>query len=341
MDTDNVFFRLKSQLTPEDVADIAGGSLEKYENGAHILTGFAGCDLAQSGDIIFIDNKKYMSVIAETKASCILLSKRLQRFLEGKQTQHIVLCDNARLSFVRLMEKVYEPKYTRPPGLSGSAIVHAGADIGENVTVGEYTVIEQGVKIGAGTKIGHHVTVGAGVVIGEGCEIADSVTICHTIMGNQIYIASGTRIGQHGFGMIETEQGFVDMPHNGRVVIEDNVVIGANVSIDRGTMGDTVVGEGCRIGDFALVSHNVQLGKHCAMAGQSGIAGSTIVGDYSHFGGQCGIAGHLRIGSKVRVLGQSGVLENLEDGSIVAGTPSLPAKKFFKLVNMLKNLGMG
>jgi UDP-3-O-[3-hydroxymyristoyl] glucosamine N-acyltransferase len=339
---DRVFFRMGRVWTPQEVSQSVGGELRASEGRSLELKGFSWCEKAGDHDIIFIDNKKYLSAFYESRAACVLLSERLWQYVDRDVSHiHVILCENARLAFAEIMRKSYESVYGLNEGVSAHACVAEGVGLGEGVRVGPYAVIEEGAVIGSGTRIGSHAVVGSGVVLGEGCELGAHASVECTVMGDRVKVGSGSRVGTPGFGMVETEDGFVDIFHTGRVVIGSDVVIGSNVCIDRGTLEDTVIEDGCRLGDFVLVSHNVRLGRHCALAGQVGTAGSAILGDRVFCGGQSGIGEHVKLGNGVRVLGQSGVIEDIADGSIMAGTPAMPVKAFFKLVQMMKQFGGG
>ena len=249
------FFQIRENLTPEEVAQIVGGELHKSASSSQVLTGLSWCEAAGEKDIIFIDNKKYLSSLYESKAACVLFSRRLLKFLEGRDMSgfHLIVCDDSRLGFARLGQEVCRAVYKDSEGIASSAIIDSSATIGNNVSIGEYSVIQEGVIIGEGTSIGHQVIIESGVVIGENCQIDSQTSIQYACLGSRVKIASGTRVGMMGFGMVETPNGCVDMPHVGRVIIGDNVIIGANVVIDRGTLNDTVIEEGSRLGDLVLV----------------------------------------------------------------------------------------
>ena len=334
------FFYIRENLTPEHVAKIVGGELHKSPSSSKDLTGLSWCEAAGKNDIIFIDNKKYLPSLYESKAACALFSRRLLKFLEGRDMSwiHLIVCDDSRLGFALLGKEVCRPLYHALEGVATSAIIDPSATIGKNVSIGEYSVIREKAVIGDGTSIGHQVVIEAGVIIGENCQIDSQTSIQYAHLGSKVKVGSGTRIGMLGFGMVEASHGFVDMPHVGGVTIGDDVVIGANVVIDRGTLNDTVIEEGSRLGDLVLISHNVRVGALCAMAGQSAAAGSAILGKGVHCGGQSGIAEHTNIGDGARIFGQAGVIEDVPQASMMAGTPAMPARDFFKFIKMLKSM---
>jgi UDP-3-O-[3-hydroxymyristoyl] glucosamine N-acyltransferase len=204
--------------------------------------------------------------------------------------------------------------------------------------IGAYVVVEARAEIGAGCRVGSFVSIGAGVTVGRDCRIGAHASLSHALIGSRVYIYPGARIGQEGFSFAATEAGFLSIPQLGRVIVEDDVEIGANTTIDRGSTRDTIIGAGTRIDNLVQIGHNVQLGRCCVIVAQVGIAGSTILEDFVQIGGQAAMAGHLRIGQGSHIGAQAGVICDVPAGSVLLGSPAQPRKEFFRQVATLKRM---
>jgi UDP-3-O-[3-hydroxymyristoyl] glucosamine N-acyltransferase len=211
-------------------------------------------------------------------------------------------------------------------------LIDPSAALGEGVVLGPGVVIGPHAEIGEGTRIGAYSVVGRGVTIGRGCEIGSHVTVTHACLGDQVLILPGAQIGQTGFGFANSAQGHTKIPQLGRVIVQDKVEIGACVTIDRGALGDTVVGEGTKIDNLVQIGHNVHIGRHCIIVAQVGISGSTRLGDFVVLGGQVGLADHVRIGDGARLAARTGVFAGveLEGGHDYGGLPAKLAKTWLR-----------
>jgi len=231
--------------------------------------------------------------------------------------------------------------YPEPPAedsLAPAAHVAPSADIAAGCRIEAYAVIDAEARIGAGTQIGAGAVVGKGVVIGSACRIGAGVTLSHCLIGDRVVIHPGARIGQPGFGFAPDAAGHLKVPQLGRVVIHDDVDIGANTTIDRGSGPDTVIGQGCMIDNLVQIGHNVQLGRGCIVVSQVGISGSTRLGDFVVLGGQAGLAGHLSVGSGARVAARGGVTHDLPGGQDYGGFPAAPVREWRRQVASLARL---
>ena len=227
------------------------------------------------------------------------------------------------------------------PGIHPSAIVADRALIDPSAEVGPLCVIETGAEIGSGCRIGPCATIGSGVIVGRDCRIGAYVSLSYAILGARVYVYPGARIGQEGFGFASTKDGFLSVPQLGRVIVEDDVEVGANTTIDRGSSQDTVIGAGSRLDNLVQIGHNVVLGRCCVIVAQVGISGSTVLEDFVRVGGQAGLTGHLRIGQGAEIGAQAGVMSDMAPGTKVAGSPAQPIRDFFRQISALKKMAKG
>ncbi len=294
----------------------------------------AGLEEAGEGDLTFISYPRYLSWLEKTRATAIIVSPDIQ--VQGK---NILRSLNPYLTFIQAAE-ILHPSPKNVPGVSAGAWVSPSAQIGPEVTISAGCFIGERVKIGARTVIHPLVAIYSDVTIGEDCLIHSHVAIReNTQIGNRVIIHNGAVIGSDGFGYIQLENGrHRKIPQLGRVVIEDDVEIGANTAIDRAALGETRIGHGTKIDNLVQIAHNVQIGADSILAGQAGIAGSTKIGQRVFMGGQVGIADHIEIGDGVLIAAKSGVMRNIPSGSFVAGIPSLDIKQWRKICVLLPQL---
>ena len=223
-------------------------------------------------------------------------------------------------------------------GFAPGATVSSTARLEDGVSVGPGAVIGDDVEIGAGSVIGANAVIARGCRIGRNTHVGALATIQYALIGDHVRLSPGVRIGQEGFGFVPREDGLRKMPQLGRVIIQDRVEIGANSCVDRGALGDTVIGIGTKIDNLVQIAHNVVIGTHCAIAGQCGLSGSVTIGDMTMLGGGVGIADHRRIGSRVQIAGSSGVMNDIPDGERWGGSPAQPARSYFREKAALRRL---
>jgi UDP-3-O-[3-hydroxymyristoyl] glucosamine N-acyltransferase len=219
-----------------------------------------------------------------------------------------------------------------------SAIIDSTAAVPDDCDIGPNVVIERGVRLGQRCRIGANTVIAAGVEIGDDCRIAANVTLSHCLIGSHVVLHPGVRIGQDGFGFAPDPKAPIKVPQLGRVLIGDDVDVGANTTIDRGSGHDTVIGSGSMIDNLVQIGHNVVLGRCCILAGQVGISGSTRLGDFVVVGGQGGLAGHLHIGSGARIAAKSGLMRDVPAGETVCGSPAVPLSEFMRQTAVLQRL---
>ena len=225
---------------------------------------------------------------------------------------------------------MFHPIPPASPGIHPTALVARSAQVDATAEVGAFTCIEDGAVVGPGCRIGPYVSVGLGVAMGRDCRIGAHASLSHAILGDRVCLHPGARIGQEGFSFAKTSQGFLTMPQLGRVLLEDDVEVGANSTIDRGSVQDTVIGAGCRLDNLVQIGHNVRLGLCCVIVAQVGISGSTVLEDFVQVGGQAAMAGHLRVGRGAKIGAQAGLIADVPAGSTVLGSPAQSRHEFFR-----------
>ena len=288
-----------------------------------------------TGCLSFIKHKKFLNILEGSESTAFIVHENLQAFL--KPRANILLSKNPEVDFTKVARYIYPAPFLRIEYAKDNAI-SPKAHIGQNVKIAPGVVIGEGAEIGDNTIIGPNAVIGSHVVIGSNCEIHAGASIMCALLGNGVVVHQNAAIGQAGFGFAITETGILDMPQVGRVIIGDDVHIGAGCAIDRGGLKDTVIGAHTRLDNLVQIGHNVRIGRGCVFVAQSGVAGSTEIGDFSVIGGQVGIADNLKIGKHVKIASKSGVMKDIEDGAIVGGIPSVPIKQWHRQTIALANL---
>jgi UDP-3-O-[3-hydroxymyristoyl] glucosamine N-acyltransferase len=331
------FFARSGPYRAAELAEQVGARLIPPANGRDPapLRGVAPLQAASPQDVSFLDNRRYLGVLAETRAGAVIVASAFAGHVPAGTAA--LVTTQPYLAWARIAA-LFHPPVAGPAGLHATACVEAGADLGPEVGIGAFAVIGRGARIGAGTRIGAHAVIGEGVSIGENCRIGTHVSISHAVLGNRVTLYAGARIGQDGFGFAVSDTGFVSVPQLGRVMIEDDVEVGANATIDRGSAQDTVIGAGSRLDNLVQIGHNVRLGRCCIVVAQAGISGSTELEDFVTIAAQAGLIGHIRIGRKARIGAQAGVMSDVEAGADVIGSPAMPFREFFRNVATLRRL---
>ncbi len=292
---------------------------------------------AKKGSLTFLSNPKYTPYIYKTKASAIIVNKNF--VLEDNLKSTLIRVNNPYESFSTLLD-YYKKVTVERTGVSSSAEIHESVKIESNCYIGSMTLIEKGSEVSKNVKIFPHVYIGPNVTIGEGSVIFAGAKIMEdTVIGKNCVIHSGAVIGSDGFGFAPQENGaYKKIPHTGRVILGENVDVGANSTIDKATLGDTLIGNGVKLDNQIQIAHNVEIGSNTVIAGQTGIAGSAKIGKNCVIGGQVGIVGHITIGDNVKVQGQSGIISNVENNAVVQGTPAFSYNSYSKSYVHFKNL---
>lgn len=325
--------------TLRELADLVGGTA--IGDGAAEIRNVAPIEAAGEGDITFVANPKYLSRLASTRASAVIVTPGVDA-----PGRNLIVCPNPYLAFAKVLTalRVRRPE---PRGIMAGASVHPGARIAEGVTIHPGCVVGEGASVGRGTVLHPNVVLYENASVGEDCLIHAGVVVREECrLGDRVIVQPGAVIGSDGFGFAPDGPRYFKIPQVGTVEIEDDVEIGAGACVDRATLGVTRIRRGTKLDNLVQIAHNVEVGEDTILVAQVGIAGSTKIGRHCTFGGQSGTAGHITIGDNVMIGGQSGVHNDLDGGQVLSGTPAIPHKDwlkaamtFGKLPDMRKELG--
>jgi UDP-3-O-[3-hydroxymyristoyl] glucosamine N-acyltransferase len=307
-------------LTAGEIAQHLEGQV--IGDSAIVLSGFAPADKARAGDLTFAENETYFLRAEQSAASAILVDAD---FRPGVKT--LVRVASARIAFARVLP-LFHPEPPFPPGIHPSAVVASSAQVDPTAHVGPFCAIGDKVQIGPRCVLhgGNHV--GAACVLGAETQLFPNAVIYpRTQIGQRVRIHAGTVVGSDGFGYVLDSGVHRKVPQVGQVIIHDDVELGANVTVDRGALGPTIIGRGTKIDNLVQIAHNVTIGEHCLVVAQAGIAGSTKLGNFVTLAGQAGLAGHLKVGHRVIVAAQAGVMHDIPDGERWLGAPAQPDRK--------------
>jgi UDP-3-O-[3-hydroxymyristoyl] glucosamine N-acyltransferase len=313
------------QFDLRTLATVVGGRLDGPPD--LVVSGVAGILEAKPGDLTFLAQRRYLAQLSRTQASAIIARDDLETSLPA------IRVDDPYLAFLRAIEAFARPvTEVFAPGIHSSAVIHETARLGEGVRLGPHVVV------GQGCEIGDHTIVGAGSVlmpeaeVGSHCLIYPQVVVREDCrIGDRVILHPGVVVGSDGFGFAKGEGIYHKIPQIGRVIIEDDVEIGANSCIDRATTGRTIIAAGTKLDNLVQIAHNVSVGRHCVISAQSGVSGSSTIGDDVTIAGQVGIADHLRIGNRVQIGGKSGVSGHVPDDSAYSGIPARDHREWRRL----------
>lgn len=324
------------EFTARQIAEMIGGRVEGDPDIS--ISRVVKIDEKSEGGLSFLANPKYEQYVYTTGADVLIVDNNFKPEKEIAPT--LIHVENPYMALASLLEMYNKMKLDKK-GISALAFVDESAKIGKDVYIGEYAFIGKNVVLGDGVKIYPNVYVGDYSAIGNDCMIFSGVRLYHdTVIGRECTLHSGVIVGGDGFGFAPNEKGeYVKVSQTGNVVIEDNVEIGANTTIDRATIGSTTIRKGVKLDNLIQVAHNVEIGENTVIAAQTGISGSTKIGKNCMIGGQVGIVGHIKIGDNVKIQAQSGIPSDIKDGEIVMGSPAINLRQYMKSYIHFKNLG--
>ena len=321
------FFEKAGPFTIAEIARAAEGELAPETDANRKLTSLKPLSEAGPSDLTFFDNRKYLDQLKATNAGgCLVAPQFADRVPAGTSA---ILTKATYRGFALALQLFYpDALWSKVAGPHGGAAIDPSARIEDGALIEVGATIGPQAQIGRGSRIAAGAVIGYRVAIGRDCHVGACASVVHALVGDRVIIHAGVRIGQDGFGFAMGRGGHVKVPQVGRVIIQNDVEIGSNSTIDRGALKDTVIGEGTKIDNLVQIGHNTVIGRHCVIVGQTGIAGSAVLGDFVVMGGQSGVAGHCTVGSGVQIAGCCHVIEDVPAGVVLAGTPSRPFKQF-------------
>jgi UDP-3-O-[3-hydroxymyristoyl] glucosamine N-acyltransferase len=316
--------RFYEDLGPVSLAELASLTGSSFEgDGSLPIRATAPLGVAGEGEVAFLSDKRYVAQLAGTKAGACFLSAAMAD--QAPKGCTVLVTPLPAAAWAAAAAALHRPRVH-----VGAEAVHPTAEIEEGAVISPSAVVGPGAKIGRGTTIGPGAVVGPGVAIGRNCRIGANAAIGFALIGDGVQISAGAIIGEPGFGATGGAAGVIDIPQLGRVILQDNVTVGAGSCIDRGAYDDTVVGENTKIDNMVQIAHNVRIGRNCVMAAFCGISGSTVIGDGVQFGGRAGVADHLKIGAGARVAAAAGVMKDIPAGETWGGSPARPIRDWLR-----------
>jgi UDP-3-O-[3-hydroxymyristoyl] glucosamine N-acyltransferase len=342
--TDPVFFAPARPFSVAEIAEVTGAKLVNASHGARLVTAIAAASEGGEGRLVYVEGRRNAALLRRLTAAAVLCKAELAAVAPPDVAT--LVTPHPQRAFALVARLLY-PAAARPQPLTGEtgislrAFIADTARLEENVIVEAGAAIGPGAAIGAGSVVAANAVIGTNVQIGRDCFVGPCATVQCALIGNRVVIHGGAQIGREGFGFVPGPRGAERVPQIGRVVIQDEVEIGANTNIDRGTLGDTVIGEGTKIDNLVQIAHNAKIGRGCLIAGNAGLSGSVTLGDFVQIGGGAGIADHLTVGTGAKLAAASGLMHDIPPGETWIGAPAGPAKQKLREYAMMRRAATG
>jgi UDP-3-O-[3-hydroxymyristoyl] glucosamine N-acyltransferase len=321
--------RFFARTGPHDLAALAAAAGAEARGAQRLIHAVAPVRAAGPQDVTFVEGARHRDALAATAAGAVIVPPALAAHVPAGAAALVAAAPYVAWARVCAL---FHPLPPARPGIHPSAVVDPAAHVDPSAEIGPLVVVGPGAEIGPRCRIGPHAVIGAGVVVGADGRVGAHASISHAILGARVLIHPGARIGQDGFGFTPTPQGFLSIPQLGRVLVHDDVEVGANTTIDRGSAQDTVVGAGTRIDNLVQIGHNCSIGRCCVLVAQVGLSGSCTLEDFVQIGGQGGLAGHLTVGKGARIGAQTGVMSDVPAGATMFGYPALPGRDYMRMI---------
>jgi UDP-3-O-[3-hydroxymyristoyl] glucosamine N-acyltransferase len=335
------FFKASRTLRATDVAALEPAARLEAGRPDHVVTSITPLAGAREGALVFAEGRGYGAEIANLPSCTLICTDDFAKLapvhvavIVSRKPQSLF----AKAGRLLFPEAVKPARFVSAPPENSGTFVSPTARLEAGVTLEPGAIIGDRAEIGSGSLIGPGAIVGAHCRIGRDCIIGPNASVINAFLGNRVLVQAGARIGQDGFGFVGGANGLEKMPHVGRVIIQDDVEIGSNSTVDRGALSDTIIGEGTKIDNLVQVAHNVRIGRHCVITAHCGLSGSVTLGDGVMLGGRVGVADHIKIGDGAQIAATSGVMNDVPAGERWAGTPAQPIKEFFREVAIIRNL---
>ncbi|EIM78160.1 UDP-3-O-[3-hydroxymyristoyl] glucosamine N-acyltransferase [Nitratireductor aquibiodomus RA22] len=335
------FFPPARRITAGEVASLTGAELVRPELAEVVIEGVAAASEGGAGMLVFIEGKRNAELVRNTTAAAVLCKREAAGHCPD--TVAVLIVDKPQVAFAEITRLLF-PQAMSPGSMTGETGISARASVAADAVLEDGVIVEPGAVIGAGVMIGRGTTiapnavVGAFTRIGRDSYVGPGASVQCAMIGDRVILHAGVRIGQDGFGYLPGARGLEKLPQIGRVVIQDDVEIGANTTVDRGALVDTVIGQGTKIDNLVQVAHNVRIGRSCVIAGNCGLSGSVTLGDFVMLGGRVGIADHINIGTGAQLAASSGVMNDVPAGERWAGSPAQPIREAFRELAALRGL---
>lgn len=339
--SDSGFFVTKQSITAAQCAGLVEGFTTNQAHEDRKILSLSSFDHAKHGSLVFADGQSFADKLALLPECTLICTEQLGLIAPAHVA--VIIVTRPQHAFAKIGRLLYDiaaiaSSFVGQVGISLDARIAASACLESGVTVEAGAIIGENVEIGSGTVVGANTVIGSGCKIGRGCSIGPNVSVLFAYLGNNVIVHSGARLGQDGFGFVAGKTGLEKMPQLGRVIVQDNVEIGANTTIDRGALDDTVIGDGTKIDNLVQIAHNVSIGRHCVITGHCGLSGSVTLGDRVMLGGRTGIADHVTIGDGAQIAAASGVMNDVPAGERWGGVPAQPLRDLFREVAIIRNL---